>query len=162
MPSYIDVVKFESEAPINTIRLIKSGEFYRAYNHSAWLFQCCIAEHKVVRKFIKALKADIFYIGFPEKSLFGNIGDRPSVKTEYGFDIELSVEEVPDEEGYVTWCATVDTYASSKGDFHALPPAGADAERQVIKLIREFPLESKSMVECAVFLAELRKILNNT
>ena len=39
MPTYIDVIKFEDEAPANTIRLVKSGEFYRAYNHSAWLFQ---------------------------------------------------------------------------------------------------------------------------
>ncbi len=160
MASYTEIVKFESEAPSNTIRLIKSGEFYRAYNHSAWLFQCCIAEHKVVRKYVKALKSDIFYIGFPEKSLFGNIGDRLSTKTEHGFDITLSPEEVPDEDGYVTWCETVDTYASSRGDFLALPPAGADAERQVIRLIREFHMESKSMVECVVFLAELRKLLS--
>lgn len=56
MPSYVDIVRFEEETPINTIRLIKSGEFYRAYNHSAWLFQSCIAEHRVMRKFIKTLK----------------------------------------------------------------------------------------------------------
>ncbi len=49
MPTYVDVLKFEGEAPVNTIRLIKSGEFYRAYNHSAWLFECCIADHKVIR-----------------------------------------------------------------------------------------------------------------
>ena len=73
MPTYIDVIKFEEEAPANTIRLVKSGEFYRAYNHSAWLFQCCITEHKVMRKYIKSLKTDIYYIGFPEKSLFNNI-----------------------------------------------------------------------------------------
>ncbi len=28
MPTYIDVIKFEEEAPANTIRLVKSGEFY--------------------------------------------------------------------------------------------------------------------------------------
>lgn len=162
MASYIDVVKFEEETPANTIRLIKSGEFYRAYNHSAWLFQCCIAEHKVMRKFIKALKSDVYYIGFPEKSLFNNIGERNSVKTEYGFDIELNDDEIPDEQGFETWKNTVDTSHSSKGDFNSLPLAGADAEREVIRRIRDFPLESKSMVDCAVFLAELRKLLNNT
>ena len=62
MPTYIDVIKFEEEAPANTIRLVKSGEFYRAYNHSAWLFQCCITEHKVMRKYIKSLKTYIYYI----------------------------------------------------------------------------------------------------
>ena len=32
MHTYIDVIKFEEEAPANTIRLVKSGEFYRAYS----------------------------------------------------------------------------------------------------------------------------------
>lgn len=44
MATYVEVVRFEEDAPPNTVRLIKSGEFYRAYNHSAWLFQCCIAK----------------------------------------------------------------------------------------------------------------------
>lgn len=161
MPTYTEVIKFENEAPANTIRLVKSGEFYRAYNHSAWLFQCCITEHKVMRKYIKSLKTDIYYIGFPEKSLFNNIGERKSTKTEYGFDIELMEFEVPDEDAYETWKTTIETEQSSKGDFHSLPLAGADAEREVIKLLRDFPLESKTMIECTVFLSELRKLLNN-
>ena len=66
MATYVDIVKFESEAPADTIRLVRSGEFYRAYNHSAWLFQTCITKHKVMRKYVKALKSDIYYIGFPE------------------------------------------------------------------------------------------------
>ena len=162
MPTYIDVIKFENEAPANTIRLVKSGEFYRAYNHSAWLFQCCITEHKVMRKYIKALKTDIYYIGFPEKSLFNNIGERKSTKTEYGFDIELMEFEVPDEEAYEVWKMTIPTEPSSKGDFNSLPLAGAEAEREVIKRIRDFPLENKTMIECTVFLSELRKLLNNS
>lgn len=161
MPTYIDIVKFEDEAPANTIRLVKSGEFYRAYNHSAWLFQCCIAEHKVMRKFLKKLNCDIFYVGFPEKSLFNNIGERKSTKTEYDFDIELLMEEIPNEEAYEDWKMTVDTAHSSKGDFNSLPLAGADAEREVIRRIKDFPLENKTMVECMVFLSELRKLLNN-
>ncbi len=162
MASYADVVKFEEEKPsCNIIRLVKSGEFYRAYNHSAWLFQCCIAEHKVMRKYVKALKCDVFYVGFPAKSLFNNIGERNSIKTEYGFDIELMADEQPDEEGFETWKSTIQTEPSSKGDFNSLPLAGADAEREVILRLRECPLENMSMVECAVFLAELRKLLNN-
>ncbi len=161
MPTYIEAIKFEEEAPAGNIRLIKSGEFYRAYNHSAWLFQCVIAEHKVMRKFIKSMNADVYYIGFPEKSLFHNIGERNSIKTDMGFDIELMEEEIPDEIGYETWKNTIETVPSSKSEFYSLPLAGADAEREVINRLRTFPLESKSMVECAVFLSELRKLLNN-
>lgn len=162
MPTYVDVIKFEEECPLNTIRLVKSGEFYRAYNHSAWLFFCCIAEHKVMRKYVKALCRDIYYIGFPEKSLLNNIGERRSVKTALGFDIELNSSEIPNEDGYQIWLTTIDTEPSSKGDFNSLPLVGADAEREVIKLLKEFPMENKSMIECMIFLSKLRKLLNNT
>ncbi len=159
--TFAEAVQFEDGAPQGTIRLVKSGEFYRAYNHSAWLFQCCIADHKVMRKYIKALKREVYYVGFPDKSLFNNIGDHRSSKTDFGFDIELSPDELPDEAGYETWKATIETMESSKGDFYSLPLAGADAEREVIRRIKDFPLESKSMVECTVFLVELRKLLTN-
>ncbi len=161
MATYADVVKFEDEAPANTIRLIKSGEFYRAYNHSAWLFHCCIARHRVMRKFVKSIQCEIFYIGFPEKSLLNNIGERKSIKTEYGFDVELAADEIPEEENYDTWKLSIETEHSSKGDFFSLPLAGVDAEKEVVRLLREFPIENKTMVECTVFVAELRKLLNN-
>lgn len=161
MPTYVTAAHFEELAPSGTIRLIKSGEFYRAYNHSAWLFCCCIAEHKIMRKYVKSLKCDLFYIGFPEKSLFNNIGERKSVKTDLGFDVELFVQEIPDESGYEIWKNNVSTEYSSAGDYNSLPLAGVAAEREVIRLLKEFPLERKTMVDCAVFIAELRKLLSN-
>lgn len=114
-----------------------------------------------MRKYVKSLKSDVYYIGFPEKSLFSNIGERKSFKTDMGFDIELHDDEVPDESGFETWKMTVEAQHSSKGDYNSLPLAGADAEKEVIRRLREFPLENKTMVECAVFVAELRKLLNN-
>lgn len=160
MPSIQEMVKFESAVSPGIIRLVKCGEFYRAYNHSAWLFQCCITEHKVIRKYVKALSADVYYIGFPEKSLFGNIGERKSEKTEYGFDIILSKDEVPEEDAYESWRETVRAESSSKADFLSIPLSGAEAEREVIRRIRDFPFETKTMLDCAVFIAELRKLLS--
>lgn len=113
-----------------------------------------------MRKYLKALQRDIYYLGFPEKSLFNNIGEHHSSKTEYGFDIELDPAEVPDESGFEAWKASVETAPASKGDFNSLPLTGAEAEKEVLKRLREFPLENKTMIECAVFLAELRKMLN--
>ncbi|MGM9816738.1 MAG: hypothetical protein ACI304_06735 [Lepagella sp.] len=161
MASLIEMVKFEEMCPPNTIRLIKHGEFYRAYNHSAWLFQCCITDYKVVRKFVKQLNKDVYYIGFPDKSLLTNIGKHESKSTDFGFDISLSDDELPDEAGFETWKESVVAMQASKSDYFALPLSGSEAEREVIKRIKEYPLESKSMVECAVFLSELRKLLTN-
>lgn len=47
------MIRFEESVPPNTIRLVKYGDFYRACDHSAWLFQNCIAEHKVMRKYLR-------------------------------------------------------------------------------------------------------------
>ena len=159
MASIQEMVKFERDAPPGTIRLVKCGEFYRAYNHSAWLFQSCVNEYKVIRKYVKSLSEDIYYVGFPEKSLFNNIGERKSEKTAYGFDIILDVSEIPDESNYQQWIESVKTEQSSKADYYSLPPDIADIERETIKKLREFPVESKSMIECTVFLSELRKML---
>ncbi len=145
------MVKFEAEAPANTIRLVKSGGVYRAYNHSAWLFQCCITQYKVIRKYIKPLDTNVYYIGFPEKNLFENIGDRVSTKTEYGFDISLNEYEYQDEANYETWKLSVDTVESSKADYYSLNLSGREAEIEVLRRIRAFPIESNSMVECVVF-----------
>lgn len=161
MPSIIDSIKFEESAPKGVIRLIRGGEFYRAYNHSAWLFQCCITQYTVIRKYIKTISSDVYYIGFPEKSLFNNIGDRKLDKTDMGFDIILSENEIPNEEAYDTWKKTTHTEQASKSNFHALPLAGADAEREVIRLLREYPLETKPMMDSVVFLSQLRAMLNN-
>lgn len=161
MPTYAEAIKFEESAPKNIIRLVKSGEFYRAYNRSAWLFHCCIAEHKVMRKYLKTFGFEIFYIGFPEKSLFNNIGERKSEKTDLGFDIELTAEEIPNDEEYDIWKNNIETQQSSKCDYFSLPLSGIEAEKEVIKRIKEFPLESRSMVECVVFLSDIRKLLVN-
>lgn len=137
------------------------NKFYRAFNHSAWLFQCRIAEYKVVRRYVKALDAYVYYVGFPMGKLQETVGKRKMETTDEGIDVTLNAGEVPDETGYATWLENVKAEAASTDDFNSLPLAGADAEREVIRRLREFPLESKTMVECAVFIAELRKLLNN-
>lgn len=160
MASIQDMVRFEKEAPHGIIRLVKCGEFYRAYNHSAWLFHTCVIEYKVIRKYVKALSEDVYYVGFPEKSLFNNIGDRKSEKTEYGFDIMLNLEEIPEESGFQQWIHSVATQQSSKSDFFAISPNDTELEREVVRKLKEFPIESKSMIECTFFLSELRKLLH--
>ena len=161
MPTFVESVKFERECPPNTIRLVRAGGFYRAFNHSAWLFQCCIAEYKVVRKFVKQLKEDVFMIGFPETKLHEAIGERKWVKTDRGYDVSLGEDEFQDESAYATWLTTVEAELPSQADYATLPLAGVDAEREVLRRLLEFPLESKTMVECVVFLSELRTLLNN-
>lgn len=159
MASIENSLKYESEVLPGKIRLITSGEFVRAYNHSAWLFYCCISKYKVIRKYHKPQQKDIYFLGFPVSKLIELANGRVCEKTEFGFDITLKSDEVPTKEGYEAWTKEVPVEAASRADVSALPLTGRELETAVCKKIREFPLETKTPVETVVFLSEMRKLL---
>lgn len=159
MASVENSLKYESEVEPGKVRLITSGEFVRAYNHSAWLFYCCISKYKVIRKFSKAQQKDVYFLGFPVSKLLELTNGRICEKTDFGYDITLKPEELPAEEGYETWTKEVPVEAASRADALATPLAGRELESAVCRKIREFPLETKTPVETVVFLSEMRKLL---
>lgn len=65
--------------------------------------------------------------------LFDTVGERKTEKTDYGFDVTLSEEEMPNPEAYDAWTQMVETSPSSKADHHALPLASVEAEREVLR-----------------------------
>lgn len=160
MASYDKCVKFESEKPTGVIRLVESNGFYRAYNHSAYLFHQVIAQHKVTRKFVKNINQEIVYVGFPVDKLLERIGDRSHKKTELGYDVELAAGEMPDETAYNEWRAIVPTEVASRGDVNSLQSSGDELYRAVCERIRVYPMETKSLIECVSFLAGLKKVLS--
>ena len=159
MASIENSLKHESEVESGKVRLITSGEFVRAYNHSAWLFYCCISKYKVIRKYSKAQQKDIYFLGFPASKLLELTNGRVCEKTDFGYDITLKPEELPAEEGYDAWTKDVPVEAASRADTSALPLVGRELESAVCRKIREFPLETKTPVEAVVFLSEMRKAL---
>lgn len=161
MGTIVDAVKLEEGVPPGRIRLITSGSFLRAYNHSAWLFHKCISQFKVTRKHIKSLDREVFFIGFPVDRLLVTIGKREIITSDYGCDVVLSPEEIPKEEEYESWKSTVPVSPTSNADFNSLPLTGLDAEREVIRLIKEYPIERKTPLDYMNFLSDLRNMLNN-
>jgi len=103
MASIENSLKHESEVEPGKVRLVTSGEFVRAYNHSAWLFYCCISKYKVIRKYSKAQQKDIYFLGFPVSKLLELANGRACTKTDFGYDITLKPDELPAEEGYEAW-----------------------------------------------------------
>ena len=159
MASIENSLKYESGVEQGRIRLITSGEFVRAYNHSAWRFYCCISKYKVIRKYSKVQQKDIYFLGFPTSKLLELVNGRVCEKTDFGYDIVLKPEEIPAEEGYEAWTKEVPVEAASRADASATPLSGKELEGAVCKKIREFPLETKTPVETVVFLSEMRKLL---
>ena len=85
MATYEEDLSFEdSKGSPGVIRLIRIGNFYRAYNRSAWMFVSAIADYKVMHKHLKQSNQDLLFVGFPANALFSNIGKRESVKTDRG------------------------------------------------------------------------------
>ena len=128
MASFEQIIKFESEKPHGVVRLVEANGFYRAYNHSAYLFHQAIAKHKVTKKFAKNINQELVYIGFPVDRLLERIGTRSHKKTEFGYDVELAVEELPSDEGYEEWRETVPTEAASRGAKEAALPESSARE----------------------------------
>lgn len=122
---------------------------------------CSCVVSAITKKHIKSLDTDVYFIGFPKENFDKLVNGREIKSTKEGFDVLLNAEEVPKEEGYETWLTTVKAEPASTGDYNSLPLAGEAAEREVIKRLRAFPIESKTMMECVEFLVELRRLLNN-
>ena len=116
MASIENSLKYEAEVEPGKVRLITSGEFVRAYNHSAWLFYCCISKYKVIRKFHKPEQRHIYFLGFPTNKLLELLNGRPYEKTDFGYDVALKPEEIPPEDGYETWVKEVPVEAGSRAD----------------------------------------------
>ena len=89
MSSIENSLKHEAEVGPGKIRLSTSGEFVRAYNHSAWLFYCCISKYKVIRKYSKARQENLYFLGFPVSKLLELANGRICEKTDFGYDITL-------------------------------------------------------------------------
>ena len=159
MASFEQIIKFENEKPHGVVRLVEANGFYRAYNHSAYLFHQAIAKHKVTKKFVKNINQELVYIGFPVDRLLERIGTRSHKKTEFGYDVELAADELPSDEGYDEWRETVPTEAASRGDANSLSLNGDELRRSVCERIRVFPMETKTLIEIAAFVAEIKKAL---
>lgn len=142
------------------MRLVEAHGFYRAYNKSAYLFHSCIAQHKVVRKFIKVLKESVVYVGFPADKLMDRLGGRAHEKTAFGYDVVMKPDEIPDYADYERWLGEVPTEVESKGDVSALPLTGLELKAKICRMIQEYPLDRRTPVEAMNFIASLKDMLD--
>ena len=160
MATYEQAIKFENEKPAGVIRLVEANGFYRAYDKSAFLFHQVIAKHKVTRKFIKNIDKEVVYVGFPIDKLLERIGERSHKKTEFGYDVELKPEELPNDAEYGEWRKTVPAEPASRGDSNSLPVGREELYQAICERIRTYPIESKSLIESVAFLADIKRALS--
>lgn len=143
------------------IYLFKEGFFWRVYEKSAWRFLKNIREYRVFRKYVKAVKQDIVYLGFPETILQEILSD---VETRYAVshiirktDTSIEIQGFPEMSGFELWKDEW-TIANIK-PASPIVSENPNMHNEIIRKIKEYPIISKTPVEAFNFLAELQKQL---
>jgi hypothetical protein len=144
----------------NSIYLLKEGIFWRAYNQSAMRFVNNLKPLKIIRKYIKKVKQDIFYCGFPESSL-ADIRERA---VEKGFQItetggkKIVISGVSAEEDYKNWMENqkplsplgIGESVKKENDFD-----------NIIQQIQQYPLENATPLETMMFVQKLKQSIKD-
>lgn len=146
-----EILKIERENT-ESIFLHKEGLFWRAYEHSAYLFTLYIKEYKITKKFYKNVNAEVVYLGFPANALqsllqFSKEKDINKEETQ----IIIGKYEFTNND-FLKWKAGTQLWQSSE----TLPKF---EQSDIIEKIKNFPVVGKTPIECQQFLIELQSEL---
>lgn len=169
MATIAEILKRE-DSNQSSIFLYSSGAFYRAYNRSAWLACHLMHDFTTLKQFIKVVNRPVAYIGFPKTSLEKWATGMTITLTEEGLTIAIDRERLPTEDDYDNWFERIQLTEKkqnigepSANDKPAKgnPAKPDDIYREIGYRVARFPLESKSPIDCMLFVARLRQMLNN-
>lgn len=166
MAGLADILLEESKKAQDVILFFRNGAFYRAYNHSAYLFWNLIEQFKVFHKINKSTKQEYYFVGAPEGSMLKYIAGRQYTQNEQG-DIVLRLDaekdNIPEDLTYEEWIAQFANEENGsmeealKEVQYLLPKGGPELYKAVYNQIVALPLEQMNSMECQMFLYELRK-----
>ena len=159
----------------NTIILLREGIFWRAYEKSAYAFSMQVHPYKPTRKWVIAVKQDVVSLGFPV-SAAENVLNGCKVLMRQEARLVLAASPI-DPDGFEVWKQTVPRSLPpavvSPAPAAASPvmePAASSVVSPAVsavgqccdglaECIRRFNIESKTPVDCMLFLMELKRKL---
>lgn len=159
----------------NTIILLREGIFWRAYEKSAYAFFIQVHPYKPTRKWVIAVKQDVVSLGFPV-SAAENVLNGCKVLMRQEARLVLAASPI-DPDGFEVWKQTVPRSlppAVVAPEPAAASPVMEPAASSVVSpavsavgqccdgladCIRRFNIESKTPVDCMLFLMELKRKL---
>lgn len=161
-----------------TIILLREGIFWKAYEKSAYAFFHQVHPYKPIRKWVQTVKGDLISLGFPMASTDSVLKDReillqqedrlvlsalPIVQEEFE-NWKQSVSMTLPDTGQKKLSPVSETVVTSQEDLRpaavVVPVSQASTStfyEQLVESIRFFNLESKTPVECMLFLMELKR-----
>ncbi len=156
--------KIELENGNNSfIKLYKEGIFWRAYNQSCMLFTQYFNTYKVVIKYVKYLKQNIYYCGFPA-TILDNVLE---TFKQQGFNIaylnenEIIIENITISEiRYEEWQKNIiDENIANNSVNDKTKLLLLDVKEDIIYQIINFPIAESTPLEAFNFLYNLQKQL---
>ena len=163
----------------NTIILLREGIFWRAYEKSAYAFSMQVHPYKPTRKWVIAVKQDVVSLGFPV-SAAENVLNGCKVLMRQEARLVLAASPI-DPDGFEVWKQTVHRSLPPAvvapvpaAASPVMAPAASSAASSVVSpavsavgqccdgladCIRRFNIESKTPVDCMLFLMELKRKL---
>lgn len=148
-------------SPPDKILLHKEGVFWKAYEQSAMKIYECIRHCMLKRKKIKTVGHDVVSAGFPLSSLESWAGKRQFCVVDDWAEISLSDEEIGMLPCFEEWKKRISDLADI-----TVPKEKEDKDARslsvtVISRITEFPVESKTPVECMLFLLDIKRMIHD-
>lgn len=147
------------------IILHKEGIFWRAYQISAYLFATHIRELKVISKFIKVVKEEVAYLGFPHSILEEILREAAAGKWKVEQEerlIRIKTGVTVQKETWEAWLLLHKGSTEAVAQVHPDPdkPSSVHQLKKVIRKLRSYPILEKSPLETQQFVLELQKEIN--
>ena len=151
------IMELEKEN-VNTIFLLREGIFWKAYEKSAYAFHHQIQPYKLTKKHVPFINGELVSLGFPTGATDNILsGCKVLLSEDYKMIIESETIDIAAFEAWKTQLPLLDPVVKSTVFPHSAPPSGDVAK--IIESIRQFNLESKTPVECMLFLMDIKKQL---
>ncbi len=154
MPTIKEILSSEQSKDRLCIQLYSEGIFFKAYEHSAWLAYHILNRFMVKKKYIKKAGQEIVSIGFPKTTLGKWAAGRRMYESETKAAIyidDCEYDSIP-EKDFTRWKDSISHGRESKAEDKAV-------ENAIIEQIRLFPVESKTPIECMMFVSSLKREL---
>ncbi len=164
-----DILRVEQNNK-NSIFLIKEGIFWRCYEYSAFLFVKNIKEFHITKKYIKNVKQNIIFIGFPDNILKQIL---KSVETIHVSSLHVIKKETiieikgfADTEGFEQWKSGIKLKVNTSRDESRFVSASKPnvsilvGFNHIIEKIRNYPSANKTPIETFNFLVQIQKEIN--
>lgn len=141
----------EQSRPDRTILFLGEGNFFKAYQESAWLACSLLHRFKAFRRFVRRAGCEVVYVGFPKSSLEKFVAGRRYEMKGDTVQVYLNDDEPELSEDYATWLASIPIISLNNST------EKQDSLRALCQKVLDYPLEESTPMACVVFLAELRK-----